>query len=389
MPTVKSPSLISLLSRVIELPSISCTNPQIDQSNRAVIDQLAQWLEPLGFIIEIQPLPDQPHKANLIATLGSGPGGLVLAGHTDTVPCDESLWNSDPFRLNERDQRLYGLGVCDMKGFFPLIIEALREIPLDKLKQPLIILATADEESSMAGARALADAGKPEARFALIGEPTGMRPVHMHKGIMMERIHIQGQAGHSSDPSLGRNAAESMQRVMAELLQFRSEMQQQYRNELFKVPVPTLNLGCLHGGDNPNRICGQCSLEYDLRPLPGMKPDELREMIRQRLQPIALADQVEIRVEPIFDSISPFATDASSELVTACEQLTGYSAETVAFATEAPFFSAMGMDTLVLGPGDIDQAHQPDEFLALERIPPMLELLRSLIRRFCLQAGQV
>ncbi|WP_426415737.1 acetylornithine deacetylase [Aestuariirhabdus sp. LZHN29] len=389
MPAPNLPLLLPLLSKLIELPSISCTNPRIDQGNRGVIDQLAQWFEALGFSIEIQPLPKQPSKANLIATLGSGPGGLVLAGHTDTVPCDESLWSSNPFAMTERDQRLYGLGVCDMKGFFPLVIEAIRDMPLDKLNHPLIILATADEESSMAGARALADAGKPKARFALIGEPTGMRPVHMHKGIMMERIHIQGQAGHSSDPSLGRNAAESMQRVMAELMLFRGELQQQYRNELFKVPVPTLNLGCIHGGDNPNRICGQCSLEYDLRPLPGMQPAELREMIRQRLQPIAQADQVTISVEPIFESILPFATAPSSELVTACEQLTGYRAETVAFATEAPFLSSMGMETLVLGPGDIDQAHQPDEFLALDRIPPMVNLLRSLIRRFCLEAGQV
>ncbi|RRJ82375.1 acetylornithine deacetylase [Aestuariirhabdus litorea] len=385
MPTTKLPPLLPLLARLIELPSISCTNPRLDQGNRALIDQLAQWFESLGFTIDIQPLPNQPHKANLIATLGSGPGGLVLAGHTDTVPCDESLWSSNPFSLAERDQRLYGLGVCDMKGFFPLVIEAIRELPLNRLQQPLVILATADEESSMAGARALAKAGKPKGRFALIGEPTGMRPVHMHKGIMMERIHIQGQSGHSSNPSLGRNAAESMQRVMAELMRFRAELQQQYHNELFEVPVPTLNLGCLHGGDNPNRICGQCTLEYDLRPLPGMQPAELREMIRQRLQPIAAADQVSIRVEPIFDSIMPFATATSSELVTACEQLTGYSAEAVAFATEAPFLSSLGMDTLVLGPGDIDQAHQPDEFLALERINPMVDLIRSLIRRFCLQ----
>ncbi len=384
MPTTNLPGLKPLLSRIIELPSISCTNPRIDQSNRAVIDQLAQWFSALGFSIEIQPLPGQENKANLIATRGKGPGGLVLAGHTDTVPCDESLWSSSPFTLAERDNRLYGLGICDMKGFFPIVIEAIRSLPLDKLQQPLIIIATADEESSMDGARALADAGKQFGRYALIGEPTGMRPVHMHKGMMMERITILGQAGHSSDPSLGHNAAESMQRVMAELMQFRGELQQQYRNELFRVPVPTLNLGCIHGGDNPNRICGQCTLEYDLRPLPGMNPEELREMIRQRLYPIAEQDQVRISVEEIFPSILPFAGEQDSELVKACVELTGNGAESVAFATEAPFLANMGMDTLVLGPGDIDQAHQPDEYLSLDRIGPMLNLLKSLVTRFCL-----
>lgn len=389
MSTTKLPSLKPLLSRIIELPSVSCTNPRIDQSNRAVIDQLAQWFAELGFNIEIQPLPGDNNKANLIATLGQGECGLVLAGHTDTVPCDQSLWSSSPFELTERDNRFYGLGVCDMKGFFPIVIEAIRALPLNKLQQPLIILATADEESSMNGARALTAAAKHFGRYALIGEPTGMRPVHLHKGMMMERIKILGQAGHSSDPSLGHNAAESMQRVMAELMQFRAELQQQYRNKLFLVPVPTLNLGCIHGGDNPNRICGQCTLEYDLRPLPGMNPEELRDMIRQRLKPIAEQDQVSIIVEEIFPSILPFAGEQDSALVAACEQLTGNSAESVAFATEAPFFASMGMDTLVLGPGDIDQAHQPDEYLSLDRIDPMLNLLKSLVTRFCLDDQQV
>lgn len=372
-----------MLTNLIEIPSISCTNPKLDQSNRPVIDLLANWLSELGFSIEIIPLPDQPQKANLIATLGSGPGGLVLAGHTDTVPYDQQRWQYDPFKLTEAGNKWYGLGVCDMKGFFALAIEAIKSF-LDKpLKQPLIILATADEESSMDGARALAKAGKPKARYAVIGEPTGLKPIYMHKGIMMERVHIKGQAGHSSNPALGINAIEVMHQVIDTILSFRTELATRYNNPLFEVPAPTLNLGCIHGGDNPNRICGECSLEYDLRPLPGLYCDELREMLQARISPISHDYQVPISVEAIFPGVEAFATDKNSTLIKTVETLTGHHAESVAFATEAPFLQELGMETVVLGPGNIDQAHQPDEYLSMDTVKPTVSLLQQLISEFC------
>ncbi|MCX4026163.1 acetylornithine deacetylase [Spartinivicinus marinus] len=375
--------LATMLTNLIEIPSISCTNPKLDQSNRPVIDLLANWLSELGFKIEIIPLPNQPQKANLIATLGSGPGGLVLAGHTDTVPYDQQRWQYDPFKLTEAGNKWYGLGVCDMKGFFALAIEAIKPF-LDKpLKQPLIILATADEESSMDGARALAKAGKPKARYAVIGEPTGLKPIYMHKGIMMERVHIKGQAGHSSNPALGINAIEVMHQVIDTILSFRTELATRYNNPLFEVPAPTLNLGCIHGGDNPNRICGECSLEYDLRPLPGLYCDELREMLQARISPISHDYQIPISVEAIFPGVEAFATDKNSTLIKTVETLTGHHAESVAFATEAPFLQELGMETVVLGPGNIDQAHQPDEYLSMDTVKPTVSLLQQLISEFC------
>lgn len=379
-----TPKFQYALSRLIEIPSVSSTIPDLDMSNLPVINELAAWFEAMGFQCEIQPLPNAPHKANLIATLGSGPGGLVLSGHTDTVPFDESLWNSSPFTLEEREGRFYGLGVCDMKGFFALILEAVRDFLQSPLKAPLIILATADEESSMNGARALAELGRPKARYAVIGEPTGMRPVHMHKGIMMERIRILGQSGHSSNPALGRNAMETAHKVITDLMQFRTELAERYQNPGFSIPVPTLNLGCIHGGDNPNRICGQCQLDFDIRMLPGMDSQQLRQQIRQRLKPIAEADRVDISLESITPAIEAFAALENSELVAACEKLTGYQAESVAFGTEAPLFSRLGMDIVVLGPGDIHQAHQPDEYLDHDRIKPMINILKSLIKQYCL-----
>lgn len=377
------PTLKQQFAALVAAPSVSCTQAHWDQSNRPVVELLAAWLGDLGFACEIQEVA--PGKFNLLASYGSGPGGLVLAGHSDTVPFDAELWASDPLRLREADDRWYGLGSCDMKGFFALVIEAVRPLLNQPFKQPLLVLATCDEESSMSGARALVDAGRPLGRAAVIGEPTGLRPVRLHKGIMMESIDIRGQSGHSSNPGYGHSALEAMHAVMGELLTLRQQWQGEYSNPLFDVPVPTLNLGCIHGGDNPNRICGQCSLEYDLRPLPGMDPQELRDAISRHLRPVAELHQVTIDLAPLFPAVPPFEQPAESELVRLAEQLTGHRAEAVAFATEAPYLQQLGCETVVLGPGDIACAHQPDEYLDLARIEPTVSLLRAMIDRYCLQ----
>lgn len=373
------------LQQLVALPSVSCGLPEWDMSNQKVIDYLANLFGDLGFNTRVVPLGESG-KANLIASLGSGDGGLVLAGHSDTVPYDADRWQSDPFTLTERNGKLYGLGATDMKGFFPVIVEAVKPY-LDKpFKHPLIILATADEESSMSGARALAQNGIPgmNPRYAVIGEPTGLVPIRAHKGIMMEAIRVRGKSGHSSNPALGNNALEAMNHVMNTLLQLRSELQLKYRDPGFAVQTPTLNLGCIHGGDGANRICAECELHFDLRLLPGMDNDELRTIIQQRLTPIAETSGTDIVLSSLFEGVDPFGEDPHSDLVKVCEELTGNAADTVAFATEAPFMQQMGMQTLILGPGSINQAHQPDEFIPLDQIEPAVNILRRLIEKYCL-----
>ena len=385
MPT--PPDLITQIARLIAEPSVSSTQSRLDQGNLGVIHLLAQWLSDLGFDTEILPLALQPHKANLIASLGKGPGGLVLAGHTDTVPFDEHRWRSNPLRLSERDNRLYGLGTCDMKGFFALVIEAARGFRAKDLQQPLVVLATADEESSMAGAMALVELGRPKARYAVIGEPTGMRPVYQHKSILMESIEVVGQAGHSSNPALGSSALEAMQEVIQRLLLFREKLQRQFNNPKFEVQVPTLNLGCIHGGDNPNRICSSCELHFDLRLLPGMSNQAVRGEIAATIQEVASARNVSISMRSLINGVEAFAEREDAELIQAARQITGYGAETTAFATEAPYLQQLGLETVVLGPGNIAQAHQPDEYLALDTLQPCISALRQLIQRFCLPAS--
>ena len=378
------PNIKQQLSTLIGLPSISSTLDEYDMSNEAVINQLASWCESLGFNVDIQCVDAERKKFNMLATLGRGPGGLLLSGHTDTVPCNIDRWNSDPFTLEDKDNRFYGLGSCDMKGFFPLALAAVAEVDAKALKAPIFILATADEETSMTGARALASLGLPKARAAIIGEPTGLRPINMHKGIMMEGIKVTGQAGHSSNPDLGNNAMEIMNKVMSELMTFRGELQEQHKHTAFSVPSPTLNLGCIHGGDNPNRICGQCELHYDLRFIPGMDMDTLRKQINQRLQKIAQETQSQIESYRLFDGINAFSSGEHSELVDLAEKLSGHGAEAVAFATEAPFLAEQNIDTVVMGAGSIDQAHQPDEFMAHDQIEPMIKYIKGFIQHYCL-----
>lgn len=371
------------VKELIATPSISSFDARFDQSNRPVVELLAGWLEGLGFSIELLPVSSQPDKLNLLACLGSGPGGLVLSGHTDTVPYDESAWEQDPFKLTEHDGRLYGLGTSDMKSFFAILLETLVSLDLDKLHNPLYVLATCDEESSMSGARALLDSGRQLGQYALIGEPTGLKPVHMHKGIIMERIHLIGQAGHASDPSLGNSALEGMHTVISELKALRSELQAKNRNEEFKVDVPTLNFGSIHGGDNPNRICGDCELSIDMRLLPGMEPDDIRALMKRTVMQAIDGTGLTVEFDAIVPGIPPMQTDDGSMIVKSAEQFAGHPSGSVAFGTEGPYFNAMGMDTVVLGAGDIDQAHQANEYLAMDRIQPMQGILANMINQFC------
>ena len=380
----KFPSLEQMIAQLIAEPSVSSVSPEFDMGNRGVIERLAEWLEALGFRTEVIPVSDSPFKANLIATLGSGEDGLVLAGHTDTVPYDQGKWRHDPFTLVEEDGKYYGLGTSDMKAFLAIAVDVAREVDPAKLKHPLIILATADEESTMNGAQLLAHLGKPRARYAVIGEPTGMVPVRMHKGVAMEAIRLIGRSGHSSDPSLGINAIDGMHSVITELMNWRLELGERFYNPAFAVPVPTLNLGHIHGGDNPNRICGLCELHFDMRLMPSMEMRVLREELKKRLHHRLDSTGLHLEMHNLDVEVPAFETPADSQLVKAAEELSGHPARSVAFGTEAPFLQKLGIETIVLGPGDIEQAHQPDEFLRVDRIEPMRRLLRALIERFCL-----
>ncbi len=381
------PDILPMISELVRIPSMSSVDPRLDNGNRGVCECLAGWLEDIGFQVSLEQVGGNTDKVNMIATRGEGDGGLVLAGHADTVPYDAGRWNSDPFRLAQRDGRLYGLGTADMKAFLALAVEAAWRSVQAPLSRPLVILATADEESGMAGARDLLARQRRLGRFALIGEPTSLLPVRAHKGIFMEAVRLVGRSGHSSNPALGRSALEGMHQLIGELIAWRGDLAREHADERFPIPVPTLNLGSIHGGDNPNRICAACELSLDLRTTPGMDVAETRRVLRRRLTERANALELEISFRALFEGIDAMDTPAGSELVGFCEQWAQAPAAAVDFGTEGPFFNALGMQTVIMGPGDIALAHQPDEYLALETLAPTLDLLDAMIGRFCVAPG--
>ncbi|MGB8332074.1 MAG: acetylornithine deacetylase [Polyangiales bacterium] len=381
------PPPVDMVRKLVATPSVSSPDDRFDQSNRGVIDLVADWAAELGFAVRIEALPDQPDKANLIATCGEGDDGLVLSGHTDTVPCNSERWTEDPFVLTERNGRLYGLGTADMKGFFAAALHAVARFDPGDFTQRVTLLGTADEESTMDGARALAAQGERLGRYAIIGEPTGLRPIRKHKGVFYVKVVIGGKAGHASNPALGVNAIEGAQLVLAALQSWRDTIGQRHRDEEFEVPTPTLNFGRISGGDSPNRICDECTLDLDIRLLPRMERAavvaDLREVVGNALRSGPWS--FDVRATGAYADAFAGPTDAGFSR--AVEGLCGCSAGTALFGTEAPFLAELGLQTLVLGAGDIAVAHQPDEYVTLAAIERATDVYASLIQRFCIESA--
>ncbi|TLE25360.1 acetylornithine deacetylase [Vibrio cholerae] len=374
------PSFLEVYEGLISTSSISSTDARWDEGNEQVIAKLADWLSALGFSIQIEQVA--PNKQNLIAKLGSGEGGLLLAGHSDTVPFDEGRWNYNPHALTQVNNRFYGLGTADMKGFFAFIYEAVKNVDWSKQTKPLYVLATCDEETTMLGARHFTENAPFKPDYCIIGEPTSLVPIRAHKGHVANAIRVTGKSGHSSNPALGVNAIEIMHEVLFALMQLRDRLIKEYHHPGFEIPTPTLNLGHIHGGDSPNRICGCCELHYDVRPLPGISLDGLDNLMRDALREVQQKWPGRIELVPLHDPIPGYECAHDHPFIHGISEICEQEALTVNYCTEAPFLQQI-CPTLVLGPGSIDQAHQPDEFLAFEFIDPTVRVLSRAMQKYC------
>jgi acetylornithine deacetylase len=202
---------------------------------------------------------------------------------------------------------------------------------------------------------------------------------------MMLGIRLQGSSGHSSNPDLGVNALEYMSVVLNTIINYRDELRQRYQHPAFDVKFPSLNLGCIHGGDNPNRICDHVVLEIDVRALPGMSNKTLQQELAEKIASAVRNTGIMLSVDLLHPAVPSFSASDGSSLLAAAEQFTGSTRKAVAFATEAPFLAELGLDTIVLGPGSIDQAHQPNEFIELKQLQPTIDIMENLVNRFCCQ----
>lgn len=378
----KMPSFLTMYSELIALPTISSIEANENQSNLTLIELLATWLQDLGFHTDIIAVEGSNDKYNLLATYGEGEGGLLLAGHTDTVPFDEGRWTFNPFKLTEKDGKFYGLGTADMKGFFAFVLDAVQQIDLTQLTKPLRILATADEETTMLGTRTFIQHAHIRPDCAVIGEPTSLKPVRAHKGHIGKGLRIIGKTGHSSDPTKGINAIELMHEATGYLMQLRNELKQKYHHADFDIPYPTMNFGAIQGGDAVNRICACCELHFDIRPLPNISLADLDEMLQEKLAPMFAQYGDRLSIRNLHEPTPGYECEHSAQVVQVVEKLLGEKCEVVNYCTEAPFIQQL-CPTLVLGPGSIEQAHQPDEFMSADFIQPTRDLLSKMIQHFC------
>ena len=376
------PTFAERLREIVSLNSISSEEPELDQSNESVIRCLERWLRELGFDVTLIKVKEKPLKYDLLARLGEGDGGLLLSGHTDTVPADPASWKSDPLSLTETEDRYTGLGSIDMKGFFAFAADAAASFSGKKLREPLYILATSDEETTMNGAKAFMEQASIRPRAVIIGEPTSLTPVYKHKGYMAVRVIAHGRRAHSSNPAEGINAIEIMHRAIAGIMKFRDSLKK-FRSSDFKVPEPTLNIGIIRGGDSPNSVPDTCVMQFDVRPTELTPVDFIEKEVRKAIAQSAGEYSGSIEIEDLYPPLPAFGGGKDQPVVRKLAELSGNEPVTVGYATEAGLLSALTQNTVVFGAGSISNAHQPDEYLLKEEIGPMSRILREIISLIC------
>jgi len=370
---------VALLERLVAFDTVSC------RSNLALLEFLAEYAG--GARVERFASPDGT-KANLLVRFGperEDRAGLVLSGHMDVVPAEEEGWRGDPFRLRQEGERLCARGACDMKGFLAVATNVAREA--GALEAPLVLLFTYDEEVGTVGARRFVESGPPAAslpRQAIIGEPTELRVVRMHKGHLRVRITLEGVSAHSGYPHLGRNAIEAAGRVLASLRGLRHRLEQAggpNAEHFPEVPFVPLNVGVIRGGVAVNVVPDRCVLEVGVRPLPGMDGAALAAAVREAVA--NAAGDAPFGVEVLAES-PPLLTGAGAPVHAALRELTGQEGDVaVSYATDAGWLARAGMDCVVFGPGSITVAHKPNEYVPRGDLERARGFLGRAVERFC------
>jgi acetylornithine deacetylase len=356
-------------------------------SNRAIADVICNYVDRPGVRIIRHPSPDGS-KVNLVIARGprcEDRTGLVLSGHMDTVPFSEPEWETDPLVLACRDDRYVGRGVCDMKGFLALAVD--RFVSPASLAHPLVLLLTYDEELGTLGARHLVEAGpplEPLPRAAVIGEPTSLGVVRMHKGHLKLRVLLRGRTGHSAYPASGRNAIELAGRAIQSLTELGRRFEAEAPPEAAafgEVGYATLNLATIAGGTALNVIPDRCVLEIGIRLLPGMNGGETTERVRRAVE--AAVGAGEVGLESINESPAMATPETASIHGALCALIGQQGSRAVSFATDGGWLAALGLDCVLWGPGSIQAAHGPNEWLPVGEFERGAGLLESLVADWC------
>lgn len=385
--TPAAPASVEMIRKLVGFPTVS------RDSNLDLIEFVREYLRPYDADVRLS-FDDDKRKANLFATLAPGnAAGIVLSGHTDVVPVDGQAWDTDPFRLVEKDERLYGRGTADMKSFIACALALAPEFMARGLKVPLHLAYSYDEEMGCLGiGRLLADLAHAgiHPHSCIVGEPTMMKPVVAHKGKKSYRCTMRGLAAHSAYAPHGVNAVEAA----AEAVAYLKQMARRHRDhgpfdKSFDVAHTTVHTGVIHGGSALNIVPHECTFDFEFRYLPGDDPEallrEFTKYVRSVLEPEmqAVDAAAGFDIQPLSEILA-LDTGLESEVVALAQELTGSDEiGKVSFGTEGSQFQRAGIATVVCGPGSIEQAHKPNEYITLEQVARCEAFLRRLMVRMC------
>jgi acetylornithine deacetylase len=369
---VTAPTTRTWLERLVAVDTTSRT------SNLALIELVEAALEAHG-VAHDRVLDATGTKANLVARIGPPvEGGVVLSGHTDCVPVDGQPWSRDPFTLHEEGGRFYGRGTTDMKGFLAVVLAALSRMATADLRQPLLLALTYDEEIGTVGAPSAVEhllATQPRPAAVLIGEPTGMEVVSGHKGIRAFTTVVEGLDGHSSQPHRAANAVAAVARIATFLDDLAARHREAAADPRFDPPYTSVNLATVRGGQAINIVPRHGELTWEYRPVPADDSFAIRDEVERfaeaevlpRLTAATGVGSITTRTDAVARALTAEPDGAAERLARA---LTGDDGplRTVPFGTDGGHFQAAGLSTVVVGPGRIEQAHTPDEWIEVSEL---------------------
>lgn len=369
------------LADLVRINSVSA------RSNAEIVEYLEHRCAASGFVTKRFPYDDEHgiEKINLIALAGAEFSGipdveLALVGHTDTVPYDPN-W-TEATNLTERDGKLYGRGSCDTKGFIAAALTAVETIDRSQRNKPLALIFTADEEIGLIGAKQLAQQKPLKPRYSIVGEPTSLKPIRAGKGYSLAEVVVKGREAHSAYPALGASAIFRAARLVSRLEVIADNLKQ-LLHPAFDPPFTTLNIGLIRGGSAKNVLAGECRFTLEWRPIPTQPSSHVLNLVKA-----AIAD--EQRNDPDFEcdvhatrADFGFETASDSPLISLLEQATRINSGTVAFGTEAAQMMSLGSESVVIGPGDIREAHRTGEFVPVDELERCAEVLKLAIIRLC------
>lgn len=372
-----------LLMDLVAIPSVS------PMDNHPVVDYVANFLDRRMWTFESHPYldPAGTPKINLVAVAGNAPGPraeLALVCHTDTVPFEPD-W-TEAVHPALRDDRIYGRGSCDVKGFLACALAALDQVDLNSLRKPVALILTADEEAGCVGAKRLAAEKAFSTRYMIIGEPTGLRPVRAGKGYALATITVRGKEAHSAFPSEGRSAIQDAARVLLCLEQVAKELESP--GDLnFTPSFTTLNIGLIQGGTAKNIVPGECRLAVEWRPIPTENPNRVPDLIRRRLAALTESVPGLNATLDVHRSDPAFSPSATQQIVDLLSEVTGHQPAAISFGSEAAHLGELATETVVFGPGDMTVAHKTGEFVPVADLELCVDYLRKTIERLCVAPG--